>query len=130
MEQEGMNMSDSKNLPEVESIERFLARAAQSGFRELWASIGQDEQSGLIVLHLSPRCDDPDVSLAAKQLGVTTRSFYVDGDNVHPADQMMTFSESIMRSGMPDAQKIKWLYEACRDWEAQAIAAEAATKEA
>jgi hypothetical protein len=108
--------------PEAEGIEQFLTRAAAAGFREMWLSIGKDEQSGLVVAHVSPRCDDADASMAAKQLGVTTRSFYVDGDNVHPADQTMTFSEAIMRSGMSDAQKLKWLYEACRDWEAQAIA--------
>lgn len=40
-------------------------------------------------------------------------------------DRHPTFSEAIMRSGMSAERKLKWLYEACRDWEVQAIEEEA-----
>lgn len=121
-------MSDEKSkMLEAEGIEQFLRRAAAAGFREMWLSIGEDEQSGLVVAHISPRCNDPAASLAAQNLGIATRSFYVDGDNVHPADQMMTFSEAIIRSGMTVERKLEWLYQTCRDWESQAMSSQDAT---
>lgn len=101
----------------LESIEGFAKRAAAADVRELWASIGADEQSGLVVLHLSPCSADAAGAERAAAAGIATRSFYVDGDLLFPADGQCSFSEAVLRSSMSRDQKIDLLYETCREYE-------------
>lgn len=103
-----------------ESITEFAERAAAAGIRELWVSVGKDEQSALTVLHVSPRTDD-----RAKAAGIGTRSFYSEGDMLIPCDTQHTFAEAVMRSNMTEAQKIDWLYTTCREHEERLMNADA-----
>src|SRR5262249_11375868 len=87
--------SNCKEQPKVmESIEEFADRCKKAGIVELWVSVGADAQSGLVMLHISPRGDLPEYAEKAQAAGITTRSFYVEDFNLHPADQQSTFSEA------------------------------------
>ena len=104
----------SKENKMPETVEGFLKRASAAGIYELWASIGRDGQSKLLMLHLSPTAANAQAASAA---GIVTRSFYVDGDYVLAADEQQTFAEALMHSAMSDSQKLGWLYTTLREYE-------------
>lgn len=100
-----------------ETIEAFLKRASAADVHELWASIGKDAESGLLMLHVSPRSADAIDSDKASAAGIVTRSFYVDGDYMLAADETQSFAECLMHSAMSDAQKLDWMYTTLREYE-------------
>lgn len=109
-------------MKDLESITDFCERASAAGLHDLCVKIGRDEQSGLIVLRVSPQIPQGMDVGRAKEAGFATRTFYAEGDLLLPADGQVTFAQSVMRSGMTDAQKVDWLYETLREYEDRLLA--------
>lgn len=113
-----------EHIKPLESIADFVKRAAAHGVRELWVSVGEDENSGLTILWVSPRSATHHDAEQAKAAGIATRKFYAEGDTLIPCDGVEPFSQAVMRSAMTTEQKLEWLYNALQEHEARAVAAE------